>query len=197
MRLVLILRGVSGSGKSTEAARWLGRALSPVIVSADSHMGLDFDWGRLAEVHERCFVDFVDALNRGHDLVVIDNTNTRLSEVERYVREARASNYEVLVLQIHEDPKVAARRSKHRPPLHTIEKQARRLWCERIPTNWGVDVWNRGVPWRPPSVQAPQKVDPRPNRRRPQRVQEPRRFKTPDPTVEYRRSVPVKTSSES
>lgn len=151
MKLVLMLRGVSGSGKSTEARRWCYRALTPVVVSADFYMGRDFNFEKLEECHRMCFSDFEVALSRSHDLIIVDNTNIKAHEVQPYVNKARAEGYEVLIFQLNVDPQLASKRTIHAVPMKTILNQATRLWEERIPDDW--EVWHRGRPWAPPRPQ--------------------------------------------
>lgn len=184
MKLILILRGVAGSGKSTEAQRWLGRATAGIIVSADDYMGIEFNFEKLEWCHQMCRSAFRDAIGARRDLIVVDNTNTKVSDMRVYVEIGRQAGYEVLILQINVDPRLGASRTLHNVPLETVERQGRRLWAERLPVDW--EVWQKGRPWRPPEpdrrVRGPAKALPPP---RPVRN---------SPTVEYKR---IRVSSES
>lgn len=186
MKLVLILRGVAGSGKTTEAQRWLKRSPSAVIVSADPFMGIQFDFRKLDWCHQMSLASFRDALG-SHDLIIVDNTNTRVSEMRSYVSLAREAGYDVLILQLNVDPRLGASRTLHSVPLDTVERQAKRLWSEPLPADW--EVWQRGRPWRPPFPERrPQEPE---SRMRPPARSVPKKA---SPTVEYRR---VRASSES
>ena len=89
---VVILRGVSGSGKST-VAEMLCQIPGWVICCADEYFMVDgeykFDGGKLRRAHEWCFDWFVASLHnpncRG---IVVANTNTRPREMKVYEDEA-------------------------------------------------------------------------------------------------------------
>jgi len=148
---VIIMRGIPGSGKSTQAQRWAKLVPGTVIVSADTYMyagGQEFADSRLSWCHEQCQAEYTRALEAKAPLVIVDNTNSKFSDIVFYVTEAERHGYEFMVLQINIEPRIAAERCVHKAPLKTVELFARRLWSERLPSTW--DVWNQGVPWRPP-----------------------------------------------
>lgn len=93
---ILILRGVSGSGKSTFAASLAGAT----ICSSDAFM-LDesgayrFDHDRLRETHAKAFLRFRAALRRCDPLIVVDNLNLRRKWFVPYAMMGRASGYQV------------------------------------------------------------------------------------------------------
>lgn len=78
---VIILCGVSGSGKST-IAKEIG---SGYVVSADDFFMASgeykFDPTMLPAAHGQCLRDFVGCLQYGCDTIVVDNTNTTMMEV--------------------------------------------------------------------------------------------------------------------
>ncbi|KAE9271579.1 hypothetical protein PF001_g28319 [Phytophthora fragariae] len=96
-RLFLIMRGLPGSGKSTfalEVARYADQfGLSTLICSADKFFqrggAYVFDRNRLHEAHETCYTQYREALerrlDRGIDIVIVDNTNLRPHELKRYL----------------------------------------------------------------------------------------------------------------
>ncbi|KAE9023817.1 hypothetical protein PR003_g14009 [Phytophthora rubi] len=96
-RLFLIMRGLPGSDKSTfaqEVARYADQVgLRTRICSADKFFqrggGYVFDRSRLHEAHETCYTQCREALerrlDRGVDIVIVDNTNLREHEFERYL----------------------------------------------------------------------------------------------------------------
>lgn len=148
---VIIMRGIPGSGKSTEAQRWLDMVPQGIAVSADTFMYAGdraWDSDRLEWCHERCQETYVQMLDEGVPLIIVDNTNTKGSDLVFYVQWAERRGYAFSIFQINVDPKVAFERGRHPVPLATLELMGRRLWSERLPTTW--DVWQKGAPWRPP-----------------------------------------------
>jgi len=71
------------------------------------------------------------AMSIGIGMVVIDNTNTRRWEFEPYLELAEQFGYEVEKITIGQfdesNLKVYANRNKHKVPLDTIRKQAKRF----------------------------------------------------------------------
>ena len=95
MSKVTLLRGISGAGKSTYAATNYPGAF---VVSADSFFtfadGYKFNPTRLGEVHGLCLLNFLDAAQRGRN-VVVDNTNITVEEIAPYYALAEAYGREV------------------------------------------------------------------------------------------------------
>ena len=111
MRNVVVMSGVSGSGKSTYArsADFRKRYLNPggdwTAVSADHHfINLDgeykFDPAQLSAAHAACFRSFIEALQNAVDLVIVDNTNTTAIEIAPYILGAQAFGYHAEVLML-------------------------------------------------------------------------------------------------
>jgi uridine kinase len=95
MKTVLILRGVSGSGKTTFAETL--KALNPdrvAICSADDYFydekdHYNFDPSALGKAHLYCQSLFHVAMeNENIDLIVVANTNTKPSDFAYYVNAA-------------------------------------------------------------------------------------------------------------
>jgi predicted kinase len=87
---VLILRGVSGAGKSTYAASLRGAT----ICSSDTYMvdasgRYAFDRDRLPETHAKCLTAYTRALTSGAPLIVVDNLNLRRDWYATYASMAR------------------------------------------------------------------------------------------------------------
>ena len=137
-----IMRGLSGSGKSTKARQIMDSfleeypALSAVICSADyffvdSSGEYKFDANKLGQAHAFCR-GMVDAATRvGVDLIIIDNTNTRKWEYQSYLDMAKEARYEVeeiIVGDLDEESILKyAKRNAHGVPLETIMKMADRF----------------------------------------------------------------------
>ncbi len=104
-RIVFLLSGVSGAGKTTLAKEKKAineRAGVPtVVVSADDYfVGEDgvyrHDRDRLPAAHQQCFSRFCAALAQQTPVVIVDNTNTRSKQREPYVAEGSRCGYAVV-----------------------------------------------------------------------------------------------------
>lgn len=124
MQEVVIMRGVSGSGKSTYAKEHFP---DHTIVSADAFRYNDkgeyvFNAKTASEGHESCYRAFCEAMSRGES-VVVDNTNTALSHFANYLEEARRLKASVRVVSLYCDTDKAAGRTVHETPRETILRQ--------------------------------------------------------------------------
>lgn len=99
---IIVLRGVSGCGKSTFAAYLQSLVPGAVICSADNFFMKDgkyvFDAKLLGEAHTKCRCDYYDALEAGAPLVIVDNTNVRESDLVIYTDLAKDFNYDIVSL---------------------------------------------------------------------------------------------------
>ena len=142
-RQVLIMQGVSGSGKSTfarDVEQRLERRTMVTVCSADAYFEQDgvyrFDVAKLGEAHAHCFRDFCDNLSRGTNLVIVDNTSTSPVEVAPYMLAVAAANLSLpagdkytahIVRFACDDLELAAARNTHGVPLRGIQAQAGRI----------------------------------------------------------------------
>lgn len=148
--MALLMRGIPGSGKSTEARRWAGLVTGTPIFSTDDYMyegGRAFNSFLLERCHEQCRADFKKALEARVPLVIVDNTNTKLSSLKPYVQLIEQQGYGFTIVQFHVKPSVALERNTHGVPLSTLERLATHMWCEQLPADW--HVLSHGKPWRP------------------------------------------------
>ena len=134
VKLVVLMRGLPGSGKSSVAKLLQQLVTGSIIVSADHYFT---DTEHLLQAHWACRRAFSSALRAGAPLVVVDNTNTRLVEMRPYVDEARASGYETCVFELDCDLETSVARNVHQVPRETIEKFAARL-RNPLPPDWSV-----------------------------------------------------------
>ena len=122
MKTVTVLRGISGSGKSTYTAKHFPDA---VVCSADYYFGhgnnYNFNASKLGAAHYQCFELFQAAVNSGKPNIVLDNTNTMLKEFKRYIEYAEKHGYKVNVVRLVVDPKVAAKRNVHNVPQDKVQ----------------------------------------------------------------------------
>ena len=134
--LVVILRGLPGSGKSWLAhncEETLKAPSSVAICSADDHF-LDhksgeyhFDLDALPQAHQSCLMQFIQALQSGKQLVIVDNTNAQLWEYQIYRYLAQLVGLKSCVLEIQcLDERMAelfASRNQHKVPTETALKR--------------------------------------------------------------------------
>lgn len=146
---VIAMRGVSGSGKSSLARRLAERerdaGRTARIVSADDFfMEMEcrfdasgepygepvykFDPTKIGEAHASCMGHFLDALFEGVDVVIVDNTHTRLWELENYRLAAKLAVYEFEVIELKattiHDVKLFAARNMHGVPEMVVAQMA-------------------------------------------------------------------------
>lgn len=144
MRQVMIMSGVSGSGKSTYARNILSNSSS--VVSADNFFMVEgkyqFVASKLGLAHSKCFRDFLDVLqcNMDDHLLIVDNTNTTTEEISPYVLGAQSFGWEVEVITI-ETPRPdllrkCAERNSHGVSVNVILSQAARIANRRMPRYW-------------------------------------------------------------
>lgn len=140
IKKAIILVGVSGSGKSTQAQalkeKYEKMGLSVEIHSTDNYFlnkqgEYQFDPRKLAYNHKQCQLAFRSGATKGINVLIVDNTNVRAKDRAPYVRVAEELGYEVelmLVGQTDEEAvKTYAARNKHNVPEQVVQRQARRL----------------------------------------------------------------------
>lgn len=150
MKEVIVMQGVSGSGKSTLAkqiaAAAKGQGHRTRVVSADhffeTPQGYKFDVSKLGEAHAECLRNFLDAIESGIHVVVVDNTNTSTVEIAPYMALAAAFGYMSKVIRVRCDPETAASRGLHGVPRRTIDAMMRRIDSERYPPWWKIEIVN-------------------------------------------------------
>jgi len=145
---VVVMRGLSGSGKST-VARQLAQGEAAVIVSADDYFetpeGYKWDGTKLGEAHKQCFRLFMAAIDAEAELIVVDNTNRDALEIAPYMMAAQSFGYEAAIVEVRCSPQVAAARNTHNTPAHVIERMAARMDREKLAPWWKVIRVDTGV----------------------------------------------------
>ena len=139
---VIILRGPSGSGKTTwqkknHPTAWVCSADSYFM--KDGYAGTvlhpksvyDFDPRKLPEAHALCMETFLEGIKHKEPVIVVDNTNTRTWEWDKYKSIAELCGYEVDVLEFLpktiEQLRMMIDRNEHNVPLTVIAEQALRF----------------------------------------------------------------------
>lgn len=113
-KIMLILRGLPGSGKTNFVLKLIKRLISKdvTVCSADSFFyhvvgGPDnirkkyrFNPSLLSQAHQKCMQDAMEACSLDTPLVVIDNTCSTAWEYKNYELVAEARGYKVLIYEI-------------------------------------------------------------------------------------------------
>lgn len=143
---VMIMQGVSGSGKSTYAQNVRtacnANAETCWIVSADDYFVDDegrynFDPSKLGAAHATCFARFLELLDYSkavdttrHMTVIVDNTNSTAVEIAPYMAAAAATAVDskhavaTTIVRVPCPSAVALSRTTHGTPLKAIYRQA-------------------------------------------------------------------------
>ena len=108
---VLIMRGLQGSGKSfiakhyAENTQKMGDATCCVVCSADEYFERNgntygFNPSELANAHMHCRKKFINAINEGAEIIILDNTNSRKWEYQIFERIAKVCGYSSHIIEI-------------------------------------------------------------------------------------------------
>jgi hypothetical protein len=132
MKKVVILRGVSGSGKSRYACEAVAGIDPARICSADQYFEHGgryyFDPMKLPEAHNFCFGRFLEALTDGYPLIVVDNTNSHHWEYENYEKAAKLAGYKAEIVEVQastvDEIRLCFDRNTHGVPRDIIARMA-------------------------------------------------------------------------
>ncbi len=151
---VFILRGLPGSGKSSWATRQIiERKTSVAVVSADTYHYVQqppredgtlvtpvyqFKQENAGAAHNRCLLDFLQAIKEGWQIVIVDNTNLSAWEIAPYYRLAESFACDVEIVHHVCSVATSIARNTHSVPVATIEKMAARV--DVLPLWWKQSV---------------------------------------------------------
>lgn len=128
-RIVIIMRGAQGAGKST----YVEKQLPPAKVCSADHFYLDddgnYNWSpdKVTEAHEQCKASFVRAIKNNEPLIIVDNTNIKIEKYSFYVEKAKEAGYQVFQLVMDGDFK-----NVHNVPQAVVDQA--RIDFERDPS---------------------------------------------------------------
>ena len=144
MTRVVILSGISGSGKTTMATRMCEDVRA---AGGKAHMMAADDWfmkngeyrfdvNELGYAHGYCYSKFMSAVEESPDLVVVHNTNASAWEISPYVLFCTAHGIEAEVITIECDANVAAGRNTHGLGVINVVRQLDNLRRRQLPKQW-------------------------------------------------------------
>lgn len=142
MKSCIILRGISGCGKSTYVESLRRASSVPVVaVSADKYRydddgNYDYDPANNEEVHNLCKRDFASALAKSAPIIVVDNTNISKIDAFHYAKEAKRAGYKVRIIQFECPPEVAHKRSTKGIEWRETMRQHSQLQREYFAPRW-------------------------------------------------------------
>lgn len=130
LREIIIIKGTSGSGKSTFANFIAG--IYPVyrgvvICEADQYFEVtnkNFHYSLLNEAHEYCRNKFQQAIKDNIEIIIVSNTSTRESETKFYIDLAKEKGYKVISLVVEN---INGTKNIHNVPEKTLADQKARL----------------------------------------------------------------------
>lgn len=147
-KLLIIMRGVQGSGKSFTAQYlkdlFVKNSISINKFSADDffydEQGVyKFEASKLSSAHNKCIRDTMNVLVNKHESVILDNTNSILSDFNHYSVIAKAYGYRVLIVEVSVPIEVVMLRQQHNCSRELLEKYYARM-KEKVP-KWVGEVF--------------------------------------------------------
>jgi predicted kinase len=124
-KVLILLRGLPGSGKSTFAHMMWPEA---VICEADQYFHLDgeyrFNPAKLKQAHEWCQTIAQHLMSNGKPQVVVSNTSTTEKEMRSYIDMAKEYEYRIVSLVVENRH---GNESVHGVPAETIQKMKDRF----------------------------------------------------------------------
>ena len=156
MKQLILVRGLSSSGKTTLADTICGEIEDRFKVSADEFFVDDsgvysFNHEALKEAHAWCQKECLVAMEEGFQVIVVHNTFTRKWECDPYMEMENKNDYLVQVMSLYDgglSDRQLSERGEHNVPPHVIQTQRKR---------WENDVFREK---RPPQYNPPQNFNP-------------------------------------
>ena len=120
---LIIVRGCSGSGKTTVASM-----LNDIVISADDyfmvHGEYRFNAMQLPDAHKQCYDRVACSMNNKVERIVVANTFTTEKELQPYIDLANANNYKVFSIVVENRHGCS---NVHSVPDEKVKKQEQKL----------------------------------------------------------------------
>jgi len=122
-RNLILVRGVSGSGKSTFAELLGGTVYSADQYFEDVHGNYNFDSTKLPAAHALCQTNTEKAMEHGLSKIIVTNTFTTEWEMKPYFEMAKRHGYKVFSIivenrhggtNVHDVPDIVLQKQKSR-----------------------------------------------------------------------------------
>lgn len=145
MKQLILIRGLSGTGKTTLAEAICGDLEGRFMVAADDFFEDDsgvysFNPDQLKEAHLWCQKECLEAMEDGYEIIVVHNTFTRKWECDPYMDMARKNDYVIQVISLYDgglSDQELSQRCEHNLSPFQIQKQRKR---------WDKDVYRERKP---------------------------------------------------
>jgi len=148
-RQVFIMRGLSGSGKSTfiSALKKDYPDKTITIASADHFFMKDgvysFDASKLGQAHKQSLEVFERALEKKVDIIFVDNTNINWREMKPYIEKAKAAEYNWNIIQVETPLDVILERQKTNK--NVPEEKIREKSIQMKTATFSADIKNKMI----------------------------------------------------
>ena len=151
-RVLILMRGVSGTGKSTRAREIAGKDQSKIFAT-DDFWGEDynFDPAKKKEAHEWNQKRTIEAMKRGETPIIIDNMHVESWNAKSYVEAANKYGYKLRIEEPTSDIWKTLKpmlQEKHKYPeeLQKIAKELAARNLHGVPEDRILDLLHR---WEP------------------------------------------------
>lgn len=165
-KLLVLMRGLPGSGKTTLAKEMKGPTgvvLSTDDFFCDKHGRYIYDPSKIGEAHQWNKHRAIQRLKQGKTPIIIDNTNLQAWEMKPYVQLALQYGYEVSILDMDTSWKLSskelARRNTHGVPAKKIEEMKGRYERDVKLEDLIANLQGLGVTQQSPSRNASPKIN--------------------------------------
>ena len=137
-KMLILLRGVSGAGKSTYAQRIRAKlkglcGLTCIVCSADDYFmktgEYKYDRSKIGKAHEECKRQARQAMNHDIPFVLVDNTNIVRAEFTDYIELAKEFGYITIEKIFGLDLNITElyARGRHGVPIDKVKITAQKL----------------------------------------------------------------------